>query len=1062
MPPSPNQRDPETSGARSLSLLRRDFLGTAGLGLAGLMLSGDVAWAGVEDLAKLVPEDKGFSPEWIASLTARGVPETCTGDDLRFIGMPVGGLCAGTLYLGGDGKLWLWDIFNRVAEGIVPKVVTYAGARLSSSGGSAYVEPPEQQGPVDQGFALRVGSAGAEMTKTLDRRGFRDVGFRGQYPIGTVTYRDPEVPVSATLEAFSPFIPLDVEDSSLPATVMSFTLRNESPAAVEVTLFGWLENAVCHGNRFHAGTRLNRIVDGEESTLLLASAAKPAQPGVPDRPDIVFEDWSKDTYEGWTVAGDAFGQGPIRKRDIPGYQGDVGGPGTRVVNSHATAPGGGVKEKDDRIGNLTCRPFQIERAFIHLWVGGGSHEHKTCVNLRVDGKVVRSATGPGNNRMELQTMDVRRFLGKDAVLEIVDDAKGGWGNVGVGRITFSDAPATGTVLEDLPDFGTMALTLLGPPAEYRHAEAGEHGKGGEAGDRAEADLGAKLVGAIGRTLKLEPGREATVPFVVTWHFGNLNLRGMTGRYYARRFDSAAAVARFVTKDYDRLSSLTRLWHDTWYDSTLPYWFLNRTFANTSTLATTTCYRFGDGRFWAWEGVGACEGTCTHVWQYAQAMGRIFPELERGLRERVDFGLAFDAKTGVIGFRGEHTNFAADGQAGTILRAYREHQMSPDSAFLERNWPRIKRALQLFIDRDRDKSGILYGPMHNTLDADWYGVVPWLVGLYHAALRAGEEMAREVGDEAFASTCRAIFEKGLRSLDAQTWNETYGYYVQVADPKHPEVVGSYRGCHIDQVYGQSWAFQVGLGRVMDGEHVKRALKSLWKYNVAPDVGPYRQANRPGRWYAMPGEGGMLMVTFPFGRPKSVGGAGAWSAMYFNECMTGFEWQVAGHMIWERLVTEGLAVARLIHDRYSARLRNPYNEIECSDHYARAMASYGAFLAACGFEYNGPKGHIGFAPRLTPDDFRAPFTSAEGWGAYSQARKDGRLAASICPKYGHVRLRTVALELPEGAKAGAVEATANGENLVATLTQSGSRVVASFAQDVKIDAGQAIELAVRYSG
>ena len=66
-------------------------------------------------------------------LTARGTPETFTGGDLRFIGMPVGGLCTGTLYLGGDGRLWLWNIFNKDVEGIDPKTVTYAGQQLKSA-----------------------------------------------------------------------------------------------------------------------------------------------------------------------------------------------------------------------------------------------------------------------------------------------------------------------------------------------------------------------------------------------------------------------------------------------------------------------------------------------------------------------------------------------------------------------------------------------------------------------------------------------------------------------------------------------------------------------------------------------------------------------------------------------------------------------------------------------------------------------------------------------------------------------------------------------------------------
>jgi hypothetical protein len=148
-----------------------------------------------------------------------------------------------------------------------------------------------------------------------------------------------------------------------------------------------------------------------------------------------------------------------------------------------------------------------------------------------------------------------------------------------------------------------------------------------------------------------------------------------------------------------------------------------------------------------------------------------------------------------------------------------------------------------------------------------------------------------------------------------------------------------------------------------------LKSLWTYNFTPDAGPYREVNKPGRLYAMPGEAGLLMVTFPMGSgPKIDDPTGGWSAMYFNECMNGFEYQVAGHMIWEGMIQEGLAITRATHDRYHATRLNPWNEVECGDHYARLMASYGVFLAAYGYEYHGPKGYLAFAPRLNPNDLR----------------------------------------------------------------------------------------------
>src|SRR6185369_11236940 len=212
-----------------------------------------------------------------------------------------------------------------------------------------------------------------------------------------------------------------------------------------------------------------------------------------------------------------------------------------------------------------------------------------------------------------------------------------------------------------------------------------------------------------------------------------------------------------------------------------------------------------------------------------------------------------------------------------------------------------------------------------------------------------------------------------------------YFINKVDSKHLDAINSGTGCEIDQVMGQSWAFQVGLPRVFPARETLSALRALWRYNFTPDAGPYRDVYKAGRWYAMPGEAGLLMCTFPrsdwdYARAKGKGPD--WAAGYFNECMNGFEYQVASHMIAEGMIMEGLAVTRAVHDRYHASRRNPWNEVECGDHYARSMASYGIFLAAAGFEHHGPQGHIGFAPRVTPEDFRAAFTTAEGWGSYSQ--------------------------------------------------------------------------------
>ena len=126
------------------------------------------------------------------------------------------------------------------------------------------------------------------------------------------------------------------------------------------------------------------------------------------------------------------------------------------------------------------------------------------------------------------------------------------------------------------------------------------------------------------------------------------------------------------------------------------------------------------------------------------------------------------------------------------------------------------------------------------------------------------------------------------------------------------------------------------------------------------------------------------------------------------MTGFEYEAAAHMVSEGdddLVQKGLAVTRAVHDRYSAkRGRNPYNEIECSDHYARAGASYGVFLAVGGFEFDQATARLAFAPVIQKDHFRTPFTTSRAWGTYEQ--KEGQVIIEIT--HGELLLNTLDLD------------------------------------------------------
>lgn len=1028
-------------------LPRRNFLRFAAAGTLGLMVRGvdaeDVSSA--SDAPLLVPLDKKLSPQWVQSLYERGTPRIHRGDELRFIGMPVGGLTCGQLYLGGDGTLWHWDIFNQYIH----------------TAGEHYANPMIPSSPLEQGFSLTITAPKPQPGRSLDGKGFSEVSFVGHYPIGTVNYRDDRSPLAITLEAFSPFIPLNADDSGIPATILQFTLVNVSDQPIEAELVGHLQNAVAlYSGSSQSGVRENEIIRDGNRLLRLNCSAKEQMPqaDTPPRPVIVFADFEGPDYGNWTVEGTAFGAGPAH--GAPGPEQHLSGfLGNGLVNSW--------QNSDQPQGKLTSPPFKIERRFINFLIGGGRHPNETCINLLVDGHVVRSETGQDSDAMHWASWNVHDLERRSAQIEIVDRRSGGWGHINLDQIEFADAARHGDVpFAKAADFGTMTLALF-EPADADRGAASLSIEGGFIKEDAEHSkpLDEKLIGALFRKISLKPGAATTVNFILAWHFPNLimpGVKGGVGRFYATRFDSAGDVAAYVASNFERLSNQTRLWRDTWLDSTLPHWLLDRTHLNISTLATSTAYRFANGRFYGWEGVGSCAGTCTHVWGYEQAVGRLFPELDKLLREWADFnpGIGMNAD-GMIDHRGEfHAGQAVDGQANIIMRAYRDHQMSADRAFLERNYDSIKKAMRWLIAQDAldaDTDGILQGPQHNTLDAEWYGPVAWLSGLYLASLLAAEQMALEMNDREFAGECRRIFSIGQQKFVATLFNGEY--FIDLPDPRHLDSINSGTGCEIDQVFGQSWAFQVGLERVLPEAPTHSALNALWKYNFTPDVGPYRQVNRPGRWFAMPGEAGLLMCTFPrtdWNYEKARGKGPEWAAGYFNECMNGFEHQVAGHMIWEGLVEKGLSVERAIHDRYDASRRNPWNEAECGDHYARSMASYGVFIAACGYRYHGPRGFLSFDPHLTPENFKAAFTTAQGWGTFAQQTTTTTHDAQLQLKWGELRLTTLALKWSAPVRPKTVAVAIDGQAAAANLTTINGFVHISLVVPASLKSNQRLEV------
>ncbi len=981
----------------------------------------------------VIPTDKRLTKNTVKRFYERGKQQTYQGKDLETIGMPVGGIATGQLYLRGDGTLAIWQIFNR---------------HVFSGYGRDNYRTYRPESPVESGFAVVVESNGRTIAKPLDRD-FGTVEFTGEYPIGVVRYKANNFPVKVEMEAFSPFIPLNAKDSALPATLFHITVENTSNRAVEAGILAWLENAVLIDSaKSILAQRLSQITTEKNRTLIVHTAEEAPPPeDVPSpRPKIILTDFEGPDYGDWKSTGKAFGEGPAHGT-LPQQNPVSGFLGKGLINTYL----GG----DGPHGTLTSPPFKINRKFINFLIGGGNHIGQTCINLLIDDKVVRTAVGKSNEKLEWYFWDVEEFQEKQAKIQIVDKASGGWGHINIDQIELSDKPEkvpTGPV-DKLPDYGSLVLVFDGracSPSEASNILA-------SAGDTLKKKISAqnnitfpvtqrRNTGMATNTVKLAPGAKTTLKFVLAWFFPNYE----HGHEYANRFNNASEVAHYVLDNHKRLADETRKWHDTFYeDSTLPRWLLFRLHSTVCNLSTGTCHWWKSGRFWGWEGVGCCAGTCTHVWNYAHAVARLFPELERIAREMQDFGEGFDSQSGLVGFRSNRA-YAADGQCGTILKAYREHTMSADNTFLKRNWPRIKKALEFSIIRDGNGDGLIEVSQHNTFDINFEGANTFVGSLYLAALRAGEEMAKDMGEEAYAKRYRRIYESGKRLTLERLWDGEY--FIQEVDlkkyPKHQYE----KGCLSDQLFGQGWAHHVGLGYIYPPENVNKALQSVWKYNWAPDIGPYNVNHKPERWFASPGEPGLFTCTWPKSPYIAEG------VRYKNEIWTGIEYQVAGHMVWEDMLDEALAICYGIEQRYHPAKHNPYNEVECGDHYARAFASWGVYTALAGYEYHGPKGHLGFAPAITHEDFRAAFTCAEGWGTFSQKRKGKTQIEEIEIRWGKLRLKSLAFAVSDNLRRIKVSVTVAGKPIAVDYALNDGRLDIILKKDLILSEGQTLEVKI----
>jgi non-lysosomal glucosylceramidase len=363
-------------------------------------------------------------------------------------------------------------------------------------------------------------------------------------------------------------------------------------------------------------------------------------------------------------------------------------------------------------------------------------------------------------------------------------------------------------------------------------------------------------------------------------------------------------------------------------------------------------------------------------------------------------------------------------------------------------------VEYLIARDAKESGgqaagVLQDAQWNTYDEALHGVTSFISGYYLAALRAGEEWARRMGDAPTADYYHAIFVSGQRKLVELCWNGEYFQQHFPAYLQHKGEVGP--GCMSDQLIGQWWAHQLGLGYILPKAQVASAMHAIFKYNWKSDLTGWKHSPRA---FAGAHDKGLLICTWPKGgRPDHV-------MLYSDEVWTGIEYQVAAHMIYEGMIEQGYSIVKGARDRYDGIPRppigrNPWCEIECGGHYTRAMSSWSLLLALSGFEYDGPRGTLRFTPRYKPDEFKCFFTASEGWGSLAQKSIGPSRQVEITIKSGKLRVNSLELTALANENVGKAAATLAGKVLpIVCSTTNGQCRITFDGNAITVNEGQTL--------
>jgi len=545
-------------------------------------------------------------------------------------------------------------------------------------------------------------------------------------------------------------------------------------------------------------------------------------------------------------------------------------------------------------------------------------------------------------------------------------------------------------------------------------------------------VGHTWTGSLGLRKTLNPGENMSVKFFLTWSFPNRvvdwvidnsqipgkNTEFWIGNMYNEWFKTSLDVIKYVQKNLQYLEEKTKQFHEIMFSTTLPPEVITSITATMSTIRTPSCFWMRDGSFHGFEGChgasthlssgGCCPLDCTHVWNYEFTLSHLFPSLERTMRE-TEFKMQHES--GYLPHRSVVPLYlpqllkggdwdligpAIDGMFGTILKIYRDFLITGDLEFLKRTWPMINRLMNyIFENYDKEQKGVIYSDQPNTYDCTIYGINSFIGSLYLTTLLTCEKISKKLNIPDWPEKFKSIYESGKQILDQECWNGEY--YIQIYDKEKYKQHQYGIGCHSDQLIGQWWAFYMGYGYILPPDHVNKAVESIVKYNYKETLEGIQQF----RIFASATDPGMLNCSWPKGEELEE------PTLYSNEVWTGIEYEVAALCCYTRQIPEALKIIQAVRKRYDGSRRNPWNEVECGDHYVRALSSWTLLHALTGLSYVKEIKQLEFGPKVNNKDFSTFFITNNAWGRASQKIAEGKLSFTLSVVHGELEIKSIRL-------------------------------------------------------